>query len=108
MTKHEIFPATRELLAMAGVMRTDWDQRGLEGTMAAASHWPWPKACLAAVRWLCDPASSLDDLRAEVTKPTARTGGPAADPHANPEAAAMLEDARARIADRKRVAGGAA
>jgi hypothetical protein len=99
----EIRTATPELIDLAAGMRPDWDQRDLTGALAAAAGngWPFPRTCLAAVRYMCDPKATPRDLRAEVTKPTARKPESPADPKASPEAAAMLADAHARIAERK-------
>jgi hypothetical protein len=67
----EIHSAAPELLALAAVMRPDWDQRDLSGAMSSAFNngWPFPKAALAAVRLMCDPDSEARDLLAETRDP---------------------------------------
>jgi hypothetical protein len=78
-------PAQAELLALAAVMRPDWQARDLEGALAsaAANGWPWPRAFLATARLLADPAAGPRDLLAEIADPLQRHGRPL-----SPEAAA--------------------
>jgi hypothetical protein len=92
-----IAPARDELLALAAVMRPDWDRRDLAGALASAAHngWPWPRAFLAAARLLADPDAEARDLLAEIASPLRREGPPLS-PGENARHAAQ---AKARLDD---------
>lgn len=68
---NDINPATPQLIDLAAAMRPDWDESDLRGALASAvsNGWPFGKACLAAVRLLCEPGSEARDLLAEVRSP---------------------------------------
>jgi len=90
----EIRSAQPELLALAAVMRPDWEGRALSGALHSAAHngWPWPRAFLATARLLADPDAQPRDLLAEIADPLQPRGRP------------LSAEARARCAAAARAA----
>lgn len=74
----EIHSATPQLLALAAVMRPDWDPAALSGALvsAAVNGWAWPRAFLACARLLADPKGQPRDLLAEIADPVRRDSRP--------------------------------
>jgi len=96
----EIHSATPQLLDLAAGMRPDWSRDDLSGALTAArsSGWPWPRACMTAVRLLCDPEATPRDLLAEVRNPLARETAVSVAPHEVPEYAAARAELAASLA----------
>lgn len=97
----EIHSATPQLLALAEAMRPDWGERemsDLAGALASAhgSGWPFARACLAAVRVMCDAEAEPRELMDQTRNPL--RPAPKSEP-VDLDAIPELAQAKARLAE---------